>query len=105
MSDIDPSALAQRIERDDAPIIIDVREPWEYDLANIANSVLIPLSTLPSASNRLDHAAEYVVLCHHGMRSEMAANWMRSQGFTRVLNLTGGIDAWSVVVDPAVARY
>ena len=104
-SEISPQSLAARLTNGDALVIIDVREPWEYDLANIPNSDLVPLSTLPSATNRFDKTASYVVLCHHGMRSEMAANWMRSQGFTSVLNLTGGIEAWSMDVDDSVPRY
>jgi sulfur-carrier protein adenylyltransferase/sulfurtransferase len=105
MTDIEPAALAARLAQGDALFVLDVREPWEYDLASVANSTLVPLSTLPSAINRLDPAVEYVVLCHHGMRSEMAANWMRAQGYTQVLNLVGGIDAWSTEVDPTVPRY
>ncbi len=104
-TEISPKTLALRIAAGDTMTIIDVREPWEYDLANIPNSDLVPLNTLPSATNRFDKSAEYVVLCHHGMRSEMAANWMRSQGFENVLNLTGGIDAWSTDVDDTVPRY
>lgn len=103
--ELSPAELAMRIVNGDAPLLIDVREPWEFDLANLANSTLIPLSTLPTAVNELDKETEYVVLCHHGMRSEMAASWLRSQGFTRVLNLVGGIDAWSLDVDPQVPRY
>jgi len=103
--DISPAQLAERIARNDALVVLDVREPWEYDIASLPNSALIPLSSLPNAINRLDRDAEYVMLCHHGMRSEMAAEWMRTHGFPRVLNLTGGIDAWSVDVDPATPRY
>ncbi len=97
--------LAARITNGTAPVIIDVREQWEFDLAHVAESILIPLSTLPSAIGQLDPAAEYVMLCHHGMRSEMGANFLRSQGFERVLNLVGGIDAWSTDVDATVSRY
>jgi rhodanese-related sulfurtransferase len=53
----------------------------------------------------LDREAEYVVYCHHGMRSAMAANWLKSRGFLRVSNMTGGIDAWSTVVDRSVPQY
>jgi rhodanese-related sulfurtransferase len=105
VTDIEPTALAARLAQGDALTVLDVREPWEYDLANLANSTLVPLSTLPSAINRLARDAEYVVLCHHGMRSDMAANWMRAQGYAHVLNLVGGIDAWSLDVDPTVPRY
>ena len=67
--------------------------------------MLIPLSTLPNAVNELDSDREYVVYCHHGMRSAMAANWLKSRGFQHVYNMTGGIDAWSVNIDRSVAQY
>jgi len=104
-SEITASDLAARIANNTAPVIVDVREQWEFDLAHVAQSILIPLSTLPSAIGELDRSAEYVMMCHHGMRSEMGANFLRAQGFESVLNLVGGIDAWSTDVDPTVARY
>lgn len=103
--DLTPTELAARQARGDALMVLDVRELWEYELARVPNSTLVPLSTLPSAVNELDREREYVVLCHHGMRSDMAANWMRAHGFARVHNLAGGIDAWSTDVDPTVPRY
>ncbi len=105
VDELDPATLAARLSRGDALVVLDVREPWEFDLASLPNSTLVPLSALPTAANRLDPELEYVVLCHHGMRSDMAASWLRTQGFTRVLNLVGGIDAWSCEVDPLVPRY
>jgi rhodanese-related sulfurtransferase len=104
-TEITPRELATRLARGDALCLLDVREPWEYDLASLPQSTLVPLSTLPTAVNRLERDVTYVVLCHHGMRSDMAANWMRSHDFPHVLNLEGGIDAWSVDVDPSVPRY
>lgn len=87
------------------PHIIDVREQWEYDIAHIEGSELIPLSTLPTRASTLDPARRYALLCHHGMRSEMAANWLLQHGFTQLINIDGGIDAWSVEVDPSLPRY
>ena len=103
--EISATALAARLAQGEAVVVIDVREPWEFDIASVANSTLVPLSSLPSALHRLDPAAEYVVLCHHGNRSDMAANWMRAQGYERVRNLVGGIEAWSLEVDSSVPRY
>lgn len=103
--DITVTDLAARIARGDKLTVLDVREQWEYETAHLAASVLVPLSTLADAVNALDRDAEYVVLCHHGMRSEMAAGWMRHHGFSNVTNMTGGIDAWSVAVDTTVPRY
>jgi rhodanese-related sulfurtransferase len=103
--DLDPHALAARLVTDPAPLLLDVREPWEFERAHIAGSVLMPLATLPTASASLARDTDLVVICHHGVRSAMAAQWLVSQGFTRVANLDGGIDAWSCTVDSAVPRY
>ena len=104
-TDLSVLALAARLAQNDAPVVLDVREPWEFDTASLPNSMLVPMSTLPSAINRLERVLEYVVLCHHGTRSEMAANFMRSRGFPRVHNVLGGIEAWSIEVDSTVPRY
>ena len=103
--EISPIDLAARLARGDALTILDVREQWEYEIVHLEGSVLLPLSELTHGSASLDKDAEYIALCHHGMRSEMAASWLRNQGFTRVINLDGGIDAYSVEVDPSLARY
>lgn len=103
--EISPTQLAARLAQGDALVVLDVREPWEFDIACLPNSTLVPMATLPGVISRLESTAEYVVICHHGMRSDMAANWLRTQGFTRVLNLVGGIDAYSTEVDGRVPRY
>lgn len=102
---ITPAALAERL-RAGAPLqLVDVREPFEHAIARLPDARLVPLRTLPARLAELDPAAETVVLCHHGVRSAAAADLLRRHGFTRVLNLTGGIDRWSVEVDAGVARY
>jgi rhodanese-related sulfurtransferase len=103
--DITVAVVAARLAAGDAITLLDVREPWEYERAHLPNATLIPLATMTSAVSSLDPALEYVVYCHHGMRSAMAANWLVSQGFAHVSNMTGGIDAWSLGIDPAVAQY
>lgn len=100
-----PTALAARLADATPPHIIDVREPWEHELAHLEGSELIPLATLPEQVGRLDPTRCYALLCHHGMRSEMAANWLAQQGFTQLINIDGGIDAWSLEVDARVPRY
>jgi molybdopterin/thiamine biosynthesis adenylyltransferase/rhodanese-related sulfurtransferase len=97
--------VAALLSGDAPPHIIDVREQWEYDIAHIAGSELIPLSTLPARASTLDPSKRYAMLCHHGMRSEMAAHWLLQHGFTQLINIDGGIDAWSVEVDPSLPRY
>ena len=104
-TEIAPAALAVRLARGDALRVIDVREPWEHQIAHLEHATLVPMQTIPSAHHAWDRHAEYVVYCHHGMRSGMVADYLRATGFTRVLNLEGGIDRWSVEVDPSVARY
>ena len=103
--EISPTDLAARLARGDTITLLDVREQWEYETVHLEGSVLLPLSELTHGSALLDKNAEYVALCHHGMRSEMAASWLRNQGFASVINLVGGIDAYSVDVDPSLARY
>jgi rhodanese-related sulfurtransferase len=106
-------AVAQKIEAGDAFIWLDVREPNELTLAAIGDArvVNLPLSQLAargadalSAALR-NQKAEIVVFCHHGMRSAQVTAWLRQQGWQQVVNMTGGIDAWAVEVDPAVSRY
>lgn len=103
--DVAAAALADELASDSPPLLLDVREPWEADIATIAGSKLIPLPELADRAAELDPAASVVVYCHLGVRSEYAARLLAGSGFERVRNLTGGIDAWSRIVDPAVARY
>jgi adenylyltransferase/sulfurtransferase len=102
---ISPKELKARLEKGDNLVLLDVREQWEYDLAKLAGSILIPLGTLPQSMAKLDRKAEIIAICHHGMRSADATNFLLQQGFTSVKNLVGGIDAWSVQVDGTVPRY
>ncbi|MGO9336765.1 MAG: rhodanese-like domain-containing protein [Terracidiphilus sp.] len=86
--------------------LIDVREPWEFETAHIADSVLMPMGDVPArAHQELDPDERIVVICHHGMRSMNVAVWLRNQGFEQAQSLAGGIDAWAAEVDPAVPRY
>ena len=100
-----PPALAARLARRDDIDLIDVREPYEWQIAHIEGARLVPLPTLGRAMAELDRRREIVVYCHHGMRSASAAELLRQSGFTRVRNLAGGIDRWSIEVDPTVPRY
>ena len=102
---ITPRELKDRLDKGDHIFILDVREPWEYSMAKIEGAVLIPLGNLPQSLDKLDRNDEIVAHCHHGMRSADAAGFLLQQGFTKVKNLVGGIDAWSVQIDPTVPRY
>jgi len=102
---ITPIDLKQRLDNGEKLVLLDVREPWEFSLAKIEGSVLIPLGSLPGSLDKLDQAAEIVAICHHGMRSADATGFLLQQGFKSVKNLIGGIDAWSLQIDPNVPRY
>jgi adenylyltransferase/sulfurtransferase len=97
--------LKQRLDRGDAPKIVDVREPNEYQINRIPGSVLIPLGDLPKRYNELNPNDEIVVHCKMGGRSAKAADFLRSVGFKRVLNLKGGILDWIDKVDPSQPKY
>jgi molybdopterin/thiamine biosynthesis adenylyltransferase/rhodanese-related sulfurtransferase len=87
------------------PVVVDVRERWEFDIGHLAGSVHIPLGTLPERMAELDQAAEIVTVCHTGRRSLQAAHFMHASGFARVRSLRGGTEAWAVQIDPAMPRY
>lgn|SRR5665647_310359 len=97
--------LKNKIEQEEKLFLLDVREPNEYEYGHIANSVLIPLNQIPNRLSELDPEQEIVVICHHGMRSQQAANYLAQSGFKNISNLTGGIDAWSCNCDSSVRRY
>lgn len=85
--------------------LVDVREPWEIETASIANTLHIPLRELPARAGELDASQPVAFVCHSGGRSARAAEFCAAQGFSRVANIAGGIDAWATTVDPAIPRY
>jgi len=91
--------------RREKPVLLDVREPWEFEKARIEGATLMPMRELPSRIAQIDEAKEVVAICHHGGRSMQVAMFLEKHGFKRVHNLEGGIDAWSRTVDPAVPLY
>jgi adenylyltransferase/sulfurtransferase len=104
-SAISPKELKARLDKGDKLVLVDVREDWEYSLAKIEGSTLIPLGTLPQSLAQLNRDSEIIAICHHGMRSADATNFLLQQGFSTVKNLVGGIDAWATQVDGTVPRY
>ncbi|MCU0869469.1 MAG: rhodanese-like domain-containing protein [Burkholderiales bacterium] len=101
-----PTLSAWLADADRAPpLVLDVREPWETDLGTIPGSVCLPMGRIPQTFHDLDPARDWVVVCHHGARSLQVARFLDAQGFARLHNLDGGIDAWSRLVDPGVRRY
>jgi rhodanese-related sulfurtransferase len=88
-----------------APVVLDVREPWEVAVAALPGALLIPMNQTPGRINDFDDDKPVVCVCHHGARSLQVALFLEKQGVQQVYNLTGGIDAWSTLIDPSVARY
>jgi rhodanese-related sulfurtransferase len=89
----------------DKPLLLDVREPWEWETARIEGSQHIPMREVPARLAELDPDREVVAICHHGGRSQQVAMFLEKNGFSKVHNLQGGVDAWSRTVDPAVPLY
>ena len=103
--EIDPVEVKAKIERGDRFLLIDVREPHEYQICKIPAARLIPLGELPNRVNELDSVDDIVVHCKSGVRSAKAADFLKQAGFKKVLNMKGGILAWSDRVDPTVPKY
>lgn len=104
--EITVEVFAEQRRNGDDPLLLDVREPWEFNTASLPNSVLIPMGDIPSRVHQeLDPDQPIVVLCHHGARSLSVTMWLRNQGFEHVQSLAGGIDRWSRVIDPQVPLY
>ncbi len=101
---LDP-ATAQALLQSDEAVLLDVREPWEYAQVHVEGARHIPMGQIPERLAELDTGKNYVVMCHHGGRSQRVALFLASQGYARVANLAGGIDAWAEALDPALPRY
>jgi rhodanese-related sulfurtransferase len=87
------------------PVLLDVREPWEYQTCRIAGSTPVPMNTIASRVHELDPETETVVICHHGARSFQVALFLERNGFSNLYNLQGGINAWADQVEPTMPRY
>ncbi len=105
MTEISVEELREMRERGEKCLLLDVRQPWEHELARIQDDLLIPLDQLSARLAELDDAHLVVCYCHHGVRSLSAAAFLERNGVASVASLTGGIDAWSERIDAAVPRY
>ena len=103
--EIGPVALRDERRRNPDLLLLDVREPFEWDIAHLEGARLIPLGQLPARLGELDGHADIVAYCHHGMRSLQAVEMLRAAGFSKVRSLDGGIDAWAREVEPNLPRY
>jgi rhodanese-related sulfurtransferase len=106
MRQMSAQALAAHLRAEgDLPLLLDVREPWEFAICRIEGSRLLPMGRVVASLGELDPERETVVICHHGIRSQQVAYFLERQGFARVINLQGGVDAWAREVDREMATY
>ncbi len=104
--EIDPKEVKRRLDAGEKIRLLDVREPFEHQQSRIEGAELIPLRTVPQSLDSLRAAPEpLVVFCHHGMRSLQVVEWLRGQGLENCQSMAGGIDRWSLEIDPSVPRY
>ncbi len=105
MKSLSSTELKAKLDDGAKPVLLDVREQWEYDVGHIGGSLHIPMPDVGRARELLDKERQTVVICHHGMRSYQVGAYLERSGFGVVFNLDGGVDAWSREVDPQVPQY
>lgn len=105
MEQVEVAELHARLKRGAGPDVLDVREAWEVEIACLEGSLHIPMNEVPARLHELDPGRAVAVICHHGMRSFHVARFLEQQGFSQVMNVAGGIDAWARHIDGAMARY
>jgi len=109
MQDVDadllPAEFVAATDNGEVWQLVDVREPWEVDIARVETAVLMPMNEIHMRVQELARETPVAVLCHSGIRSARVAAWLRVLGFVQVANITGGIDAWSESVDESIPRY
>jgi rhodanese-related sulfurtransferase len=104
--EIDPAEVKRRLDSGEAVRMLDVREPFEHQQASIQGAELIPMRAVPQSLDKLRTGdGLLVVFCHHGMRSLQIVEWLRRQGVENCTSMAGGINRWSLEIDPAVPRY
>jgi len=102
------AAAKAKLAAEPKTILLDVREPREYELAHIDGSLLIPMNSVPAELQKLEALADdadILVLCHHGVRSLQVAAWLQARGIENAASISGGIDRWSAEIDPSIPRY
>jgi adenylyltransferase/sulfurtransferase len=102
---ISPAELQRRLAGPEPPCVLDVRQDWEWAIAHLEGSLHIPLNEIPIRLKELDASREIIALCKAGGRSQRAAEFLLTHGYSRVANLSGGIDAWAREVDPGMGTY
>jgi rhodanese-related sulfurtransferase len=107
ISEITARALSERLARNEPTVLLDVRQPWEFELGALPGAVLVPLDQLPARAHEINvpEGALLVTVCHHGVRSLHAGVFLARNGHPKVVSLAGGTDAWSREIDPTLASY
>jgi len=105
MQTISVEELKKRIDAGEKPVLLDVREPWEFSICKIEGSINISMSNTEKLINELNTDNEIITICHHGMRSLQVCNFLEENGFNRMLNLDGGIDSWAKIIDKDMTQY
>ena len=105
MQTITPEELKTKLDAGENPVLLDVREAWEYEICHIEGSTNISMSNIQRMLESLKPDDEIVVICHHGIRSFQIANYLNDNGYKQIVNLTGGVDAWAESVDTNMAQY
>lgn len=103
--EIEPEDLAARLAAGESLILLDVREPWEFEIARLSGSILLATSDFAALLPRLFEARAVVAVCHHGVRSYSAALWLRERGVRGAVSLAGGVEAWATRIDRQMPRY
>lgn len=106
MQELSAQELKAHLETcDEPPLLLDVRQPWEFDVCKIEDSVLLPMSQITAEYKSLDFDRETVVICHHGIRSRRVGRYLEEAGFSSIINLSGGVAQWAKSVDSEMPTY
>lgn len=107
MKHLSPTELASLLAdpQQPKPLLLDVREPWEFQTCHIEGATLMPMNTVTARQQELDPETHIVCICHHGARSMAVASFLERQGFSNLTNLTGGMHGWALQVDPSMPKY
>ncbi len=92
-------------QHSELPLLLDVREPWEFEKCHLDGSILVPMQQVPNTISNFDPEKTTVVICHHGIRSRQVAYYLEQQGFDNIINLEGGVEAWAQEIDLSMQRY
>lgn len=105
VKEISPGELQLLLDSGQDYILLDVRQPWEFKICQLPNSINIPLNDLDKSVAQLPDDKEIVTICHHGVRSKQAAIILEQSGYLKVVSLQGGVEAWARDINPTMERY